>query len=317
MNKLFDVSILDSSKIATFQKCPRLFLFQYLLGWQSRYTNHHLAFGSAFHEAQEVLWSAVPNVTVDVVKNAVARFEESFDELTNFDDSAFWKAKTRENGAVAIVEYAFRYKEDFKNYEVLLVEKSGQVPTSEEMDMIVVKIDTIVRDNRDGLVYVVEHKTAGQRPVDIWDVRLQINAYYHALNACYGPKEVGGVIVDVAIIYKPGTPAGRKRIDLTGTSNGFERFLVVKDGLTMMDGLDTINEWITKIKTSYAMLEVTQDPHTFPKCGEACYSYGSRCAFYDICSSAINPLELTIPSDLVIREWNPLEEFESVENFKL
>ena len=317
MNELFDVSVLDASKITTYHGCDRLFLFQYLLGWQSIYTNHHLAFGTAYHIAMEVLWSAVPNVTADTAKEAVAAFQKSFDELTNFDDADFWKAKTRENGELAIMEYATKYYQDFRNYEVLLVERSGEIPVSEEMDMLVVKIDTIVRDNRDGLVYVVEHKTAGQKPVDIYDTRLQISGYYHALNSCYGPKNVGGVIVDVAVLYKPGTPAGKKRIEATGTSNGFERFLVVKDGATMMDGLDTINAWIKKIKTAYAELIKTENPHCFPKKSENCYSYGGRCAFYDICSSSINPLTLTMPMNLKRKEWNPLLEFKSVENFKI
>jgi len=317
MNDLLSIDILDASKIASYMRCPRMFLFNYVLGWQQRRPNHHLSFGSAWHSGLEHAWKQYPELTEQTMVDAMNVFSSEFDKLTNIDDAPYWKAKTKDNGRLALAEYATKYLvHDFHNYKPLLVEKSGQIPISTELNLLAVKIDLIVQSLEDGKIYVIEHKTAGQKPVDIYDTRLQIIGYYHALNSAYGPENVGGVIVDVAIFYKPGTPASAKRQAETGTSNGFERYKVTKDGTAMLDGLRTINKWMSEINLAYEKLRETGDPTWFPKCSESCYSYGSVCPFYPICSTGTDPLKMNMPLDYEVREWNPLEEFEKVDTFK-
>lgn len=314
MNQIYPIDILDSSKLASFQKCPRKFLYDYILCWAPKNESHHLIFGGAFHNGLEVLNSSYPNIPgKEVIEKAHKAFDDEFQLRANFDNVEDWKQKTPENAHLALVEYADRYRADYKRYKPLLLERSGQVPINTNMDMLTVKIDGIYEDQMTGKIWIKEHKTAGAKPVDIYNTRLQIIGYYHALNMMYGVDKVGGVIADVIIFYQPNTAAAKKRIESGGYVNGFERFLVMKGLEQIEDGLATINYWVKAIKDAYSMLLETKDPQCFPKNSESCWSYGSVCPFYSFCSACTNPLETHMPYDYRIKEWNPLEVYEQME----
>ncbi len=50
--------ILDSTKLGTAMQCMRKVFWEYILCWRPEYPNVHLIFGSAIHEALDVLHNA-------------------------------------------------------------------------------------------------------------------------------------------------------------------------------------------------------------------------------------------------------------------
>jgi|SRR5690625_106711 len=296
------MEIVDSSKIQAFQDCPRGFFFSYVLGLRRDLPNVHLDFGSAWHDAMEVMLilGQEHGYTDDVVHFAynkfLVRYREAFpNEMTDQDRAP----KNPEYAYRALKAYAKQYASD--NFTVLYTETAGIVPVSDTRK-IVVKLDSILRDNVDQTVNSMEHKTTGRNSNpwrEKWHMMFQIESYTHLLYSLFPEEEVGKVIINGAVMTR---------------SRGFDgvRIPVHKTKDQMLNYLWAANHWIDMIEWNYQQLSQASpdDPvmPAFPINCSSCSKFG--CRMGGICTTFPNPLRFAQkpPRGYKVDFWDPLRE---------
>lgn len=314
-NEILDV--LDSTKLSRFQDCPRGYYFEYLLGWRPRDPNLHLGFGSAWHEAMEVLMKGRDGTkrgyTAAELYEAYEAFEAVFNKIFHTQDgddsllivssdqsiqadNAF--GKTRDNAFVALRDYGRTWRND--SFRTLYTEVSGSVPISEDQ-LIHFKLDTIVEDD-DG-IWSYEHKTTGQKKrtwEEKWLIELQIGAYSHVLYTLYG-DDAAGVQINGAVLRVPKKDGS--------SNNEFLRIPVSHPPGMMAMWLWEINHLKQQLDWNMQALEQVKpsDPimAAFPRNPTSCGKYG--CKFPGLCPIMANPVQCANhpPPGYVVQVWDP------------
>src|SRR6056297_1666436 len=215
----------DSSKLKTFATCPRMYFFEYVLGWRTDFPPIHTSFGSAIHEALEVLSLAPPdegieNVIEDLkllvesgrglvesavnlaisdvyptVQKAFQRFHAC---LAKELPQEWWYTegflhKTPARAALALLGYAKEYRHDCEKYEHLIVDGKKAIELAGTVNVdrwsLAFRLDEIIVRKRDGALIIRDHKTAGAfRGWDVqWDNDIQVGSYSHVLR-CLDPS---------------------------------------------------------------------------------------------------------------------------------
>lgn len=288
----FDV--LDSSKIQTFQDCPRKYFFQHILGWRPEKPNIHLVFGSAWHEAMEYLLNH--DYSIESVQGAYQRFMKAYDEQFPHD----WlepnhRSKNPEKAMQVLVDYAKKWEQDHQDFDVLYTEVAGTAPISEE-DVIHFKIDSVIQDPRG--YWSFEHKTTGRNSQswrNKWDLITQVGTYIHALYCAFPPEEVQGTIINGTVFKK---------------NHEFLRIPVHRRGSVMAFWLWETNYYIDLIKRNMEWLAESSPSDdimmAFPRNPQSCTKY-SGCPYPDFCAHKCNPLQYQEePPNGMRREfWDP------------
>lgn len=296
------MSVVDSSKIQSFQDCPRGFFFNYVLGLRREGPQIHLDFGSAWHDAMEILLlHGYGEAAVQAAYQAFLKtFREAFPNPVTDQDNA---PKNPEYAWKALNMYVEQYAHD--DFEVLYTETAGLVPIREQTEGsnardLVVKLDSIVRDNHDGSINSMEHKTTGRNSAswrEKWSYMLQVESYTHLLYAMYPFEEVGKVIINGSVFTK------------TRTWDGV-RLPVHKSRKQMAAFLWNVNHWIDMIEWNYQQLAETSidDPvmKAFPINCSSCSKYG--CRMGGICINHPNPIKFAQepPAGYEVDFWDPL-----------
>lgn len=289
----FDV--LDSSKIQTFQDCPRKFFFRHILGWRSTEPNIHLVFGSAWHEAMEHL--LLNGYSTKDVQQAYNRFMDVYNE----EYPEEWlapdhRAKNPGRALEALVNYTEEWKTDHRDFDVLYTEIAGTAPISEE-DLIHFKIDTII-ENREG-VWTLEHKTTGRNSQswrNKWELITQIGTYIHALYCLFPEEKVQGATINGTVIRSK--------------DEDFLRIPVRKKQKEMEFWLWETRNYIQQIKLNMEWLAECspsdQIMAAFPRNPQSCTKY-SGCPFVEYCSHKCNPLKYQEqpPQGMKREFWDP------------
>jgi hypothetical protein len=190
--------VLTNSQMRCFRRCPREHLYSYVQGYRSTYEAEALRFGTLLHSALEAWWSADDDAVkleaaIEAMRPLVA---DEYDLvragvlMQGYD--ARW---ANERLDVIAVEAEFRAP--------LINPETGAASRTFELGG---KLDVVVRDRRDGLVKLVEHKTTSEEigpGSDYWKrlvIDPQISTYF-AGGKAYG-YEIAECIYDV--IGKPG-----------------------------------------------------------------------------------------------------------------
>lgn len=298
------LDILDSTKIQCFQDCPRRFFYEYILGWRQDTPNVHLSFGSAWHEAMEVLMLALhADTRIGYTDTAVAAAFHAFmlvyQEALDYDPAMGLDCgKDPANARRALEMYAKTWSRD--NFETLFTEVAGTVPLTEDR-LIHFKMDGIVRD-KDGL-WGYEHKTAGKAYNswrEKWAIITQVGTYCYAMYCMYG-DEAAGVMVNGAILRKPTKTAPN--------NNEMIRVPIRKNKAQIADWLWTTQHWLQQLDWNFdALTRCSQDDDVlmaFPKNPTSCTKFG--CAHPGLCASVPNPLRRagSPPPGYTVRHWDP------------
>lgn len=305
--------ILDSSKLNDFLKCPRYYFYRHHLGWQSEITSNHLIFGSAVHLALEhVLLNGYDN---NSIIGAYEVFLGEYRKTYNEDQDEIFEPKTPQNFFLLLKAYCDHYKRDLTNYEVLYTEIAGTVAISADM-VIALRMDSILRDRRNGKVYSLEHKTASSTYLwsDQWLLSIQVGTYTHALNCLFGSDEIGSVIMNGLFIKK----AKGAWADLHTKGNTkyampweFIREPVARSKDQMQVWLSRVNQLVSTIELHSNLLPDDYERpvlQVFPLNSCACLDYGHLCEFHPFCCAWPNPLKRCqdVPMGFKIEHWNPL-----------
>ncbi len=290
------MDIIDSTKLNTFQDCPREFFYRYVLGWQEVKPNIHLTFGSAWHEAMEYLYRCQDGdqvgYTAEQVVAAFRAFAKSYEknypsdifsgleELAGYDTTA--GAKDKANAGEALIGYVSRWKDD--NFKTLYAEIAGSIAISDTRDLHF-NMDSVI-DNG-GMIGTDEHKTTGrltQTWRNQWATRLQVGGYSHVLYTLFGDGN-SGVRINGAVLRKP-YKDGRSNNEFLRIPVKLSRDMMATwlwEVQHLLSRLDWNMEQFAKAKASDRVLQC------FPRNPASCAKYG--CKFEGLCSTWANPLK--------------------------
>ncbi len=205
------------SQIACYQSCPLKYFLRYdssLVPLQER-GQHDLDYGKAIDAA---LNSYYRDGTVEAAQEA---FAASYNPSNYPAELPYWSpGKTYQNGLAAIAAYTDRWNEDDQYWQVVSVQSvSIQPEIAEELDRSI-RLDLVVRDRRDGLIYGVDHKTTGKYLDKVYwsqfSPHSQIRQYVDHIQKKYG--ECGGFYIN-ALSFKHRTRAYTPR---TGPDKGIQ-----------------------------------------------------------------------------------------------
>lgn len=297
--------ILDSTKIACFKRCPRLFFFQQVLGLKEERAQIDIDFGAAIHEALAYIYEMYKQghrFTQDVVEEAKRIFATTFqhNDASLLDGSV----KNTANAFDLIDCYVARWRAVDAQYEVINTEISGLVHIS-DTHAIYYRLDLITRDDN-GLYRIMEHKTSGWSLV-LWAAShrysTQIGTYCQAARSLYDNKSAG-VTLNGLFISKKGVDFHRVPFALG------EKQLAMFRSKTLY--------WCDRIADEYAALhEDSIDAgvmHSFPQNDNGCIAFNRICPFHDICINT-NPITDfdVVPQGFKRDYWDPRVQDENKE----
>lgn len=182
------------SQISTYAACPLLYKLHYLdnLVPRQEHGRHDLDFGAAIHDALSVLYSPTGNL-----KLAREAFAASYPEARYPPELPYWsQGKSFQGGLAAIGAYVNQWRDEDAWWDVVSVERMNTSDDGEERRLV--KLDLVVRDKRDGLIYGVDHKCTGRYlDANYWaafDPHSQIRQYVDQIQKRYG--ECGGFYIN-------------------------------------------------------------------------------------------------------------------------
>jgi len=297
-------TIIDSTKLKAFQKCPRAFFYEYILHWTPDHSRVHLNFGEAWHSAMESLLSSLQQhgSYEPGVEEAMKAFLKTYHRYFSVSEDGANAPKDSKNALQALAEYVLRYEENDKMFKVLYTEVAGRVPIDANR-WIHFKIDAILQGP--GGVVVMDHKTSGQM-YDAWKheftLSVQIGTYIHLLNCIYDDN-VYGAIINGAFFRKKGNDF--LRVPLRYTSD------------LSLSWLTTVRTYLQIINDEYDLLTSCTESDdvmiAFPLNPQSCCAWFHLCPYHALCSSWANPLQHTdrgCPPGFIKHHWDPREQEE-------
>jgi len=296
--------VLDATKLNAFQRCPRFFFYQYVLGWRPDAPQLALIFGIAWHEAMEVFYreKSWNKGTVDRAYDAfMGTYRKDYDEL---DDEG-----NRPKDPGTAYKALHHYADHFRGEEAvaLFVEVPGTVPIFPDKQ-IHFKIDTIMQGPEG--IFCREHKTSGQDTKagrDTWHTAIQPKIYNHALVCHFGMEKVFGTKVTITFFRK------------TLSTDTVE--VLCRDTPDMMeDWLWGMQYKVRELESNHLALSKCSPAdlilEAFPKRETSCTMWNRPCPFLDYCTAWPNPLQSceTPPVGMVEEHWDPRKREEDATN---
>lgn len=347
---------IDTTKMRAFTQCPRMYFYEYILGWRRSGSVNHLHFGDCFHQALEHLmlnpWDKnvihggevismlmskgyelkeATLITVEAyprVYEAFKIFEEAYrtDEYPEQTDEIY-EPKVPWRVALALIHYCGSYN-DHSIYKPVLHEGSPMIEVSGRCLLtkrfsIAFRMDAVVTDGKQ--VFALEHKTASfpSQP-NKWVLDLQPGTYSHVIYSQYGEKRYGGVIIN-EICFSKRTKLDQKK-DMKDPFRHVKltRHLIHKEPSRMNVWYWNMRRKVELLEDEYAILHrEIKNPGkimgSFPMREIDCHKFfGRECPYLNLCTAWENPLEHTdhVPSGFSIFHWDPLEK-ESRVNLEL
>jgi len=297
--------VLDSTKVQAYQDCPRMFFYEYMLGWRSARPNNHLHFGKAVHIALEHI--ILHGYRVEAVMEALEMFNQEYRAFFPEETDVIYSPKTPGRFFDMLIQYLKTYPDDLTRYKVYKTEFGGTVSLSEK-HKLAFKMDTVLIDMETGLYCSLEHKTKGGNYIgDNYYYEhmmgIQVGTYTHVLNCLVPPDQVSGVIINCLCMKKTKKP-----------EYILQRFPIMLSNNQMYSWLENTKFWMDLIYDDRQRLEETSPGADVMKCfpmnGRNCCNWGRTCTYLELCISRNNPLQHIerMPADLEVNFWNPLEE---------
>lgn len=295
-------SIHDSTKLRSFATCPRLYFFEYILGWKPDVKNIHLGFGGSWHIAQEHL--LLNNYSPESVQAAHDLFCAAYIEDFGEDSEERHAPKNMANALSALIEYSVKYISEDAGSEVVIMDG---VPLTEVAGAVLIdndkelhfKLDSVMRDQRG--IYCREHKTGSKDSDDWraqWTLDIQPSIYTHVLKCMFPNEYVWGIEINGAIFRKKGNFL--LRIPVQKTDEVMQTFM-----WNIIDLMETLRwefERLAACKKEHAVM------FCFPQRTISCTRFYRVCDFHPYCHAWQNPLQRTDPPPgYVVSHWDPRE----------
>ena len=267
----------DSSQTQAFKDCEYKYKLTYVDALKRRTdgeTEHDREYGSALHEGFEALFKGK---SLEEAKDALSKaYPIQLDESD--------KAKTLENGLVLLEEFQSFCKDNYAGYEVVEVEKVGEIDLGEGI-LFRVKPDAVLKSKSSGEFYSMDNKTTGNSlQATFWN-RFDPAAWLTAQSAYVEQKfgSCSGVFVNgISFGYRSRMYKGEP----AGFHSNIERQLFNRNKLQ-------IERWKQDAKLWIKRIEQAKQEDAWGKNTEHC----RWCSYRPICMA----------------EWTPEEDRELIE----
>lgn len=221
---------LSTSQLGTFNACARRWYYSYRRNWKDT-GSVASDFGSCWHAAQDSLWMHASNKDLwedwdDPKEGALFHAKQAFDRMwadkQPEPDEGEWRGP--ELAHEMLDAYVAASWDKITELELLATEGSFSVPVEPGLNSAG-RLDKVVRDRKTGKVWAVDHKTSSAYSKDYglqprwWESFLmspQVSSYIDYINREYGEKNVGGFIVDAALVHKKVRHFERRMFKRTG-----------------------------------------------------------------------------------------------------
>lgn len=309
----------DSTCLESFKRCPRLYYYQYIEGWQKPGDNVDLRFGQEYHSALESYdWyrfgdnehegidheAAIHYVVRELLeRTANFRPDHKYKNRHNLIRSVIWyldkfkndPAKTviLESGKPA-VELSFRFELDWGpkgGLKMQRADESGYDITNIQSQpyLLCGHLDRIVEFQ--GFNFIMDRKTTKSTPgdyyFDTYSPHNQMTLYTIAGQVCF-EMPVKGVIIDAVQVAIEFTRPVR--------------------GMTYRTP-DYLDEWLDQLHYWLDQAEKCAVEDKWPLNDTSCDKYGG-CKFREVCSKSPGVRQVYLKSNFVkLPEeeiWNPL-----------
>jgi hypothetical protein len=307
--RLYDNTLIKSSR-----SCLRRHYFRHQRHWVAEGTAPALTFGLSWHSAMDIVWDLMSANPVSdkayVVAQAFTQFQETWIERAGpipLPDSTEGK-DLKARHPIYAKEMLFHYVEARRSlfadptFELVGIEKPFVVPLDPKEEVFYVgRFDKVYR--KDGKVWIGEHKTTSMYSIkdgfrsswlDSFTPDSQIDGYLYAANMLWG-KEVGGVVVDGALVHK--------------TVHNKFIFIPIDKQFSQVDAWHwEARYWIDQIEANrVAAEEANGAPYmaAWPKNTNACMEYGRSCTYMDLCRMWADPRAKDTPLGYKEEPWSP------------
>lgn len=279
------MNTLTASRLTTARACQRKHWIEYVAGYRPATKSSALRFGTLIHRGLEVWWR--DGFNLDAALAAVQAEANPYD---------------RARAEAMLMGYHCRWESE--RYEVLGVEVEFRAPlTNPETGRasrswrIAGKLDALVRDPRDGLVKVIEHKTASSdiSPGSDYWARLrmdgQVSMYFDGATAL--GHEPAAVVYDV--LAKPGLrplQVSAKRATEESPEEYRERlvaWIAERPAAAFARG-EVVRLEAELAEFRFDIWNTAQQIHRAvrselaPRNPDSCWAYGSLCPYLAVCS---------------------------------
>lgn len=272
------------SQIQLYAECPTKYLHRYIncLTPLAGESEHDLRYGKAIDAALNAYYGRDRSVL-----DASIAFQESYPESDYPVTLPNWSlGKTFQNGLSALAAYAEHWQRDDENWEIVGVQSSQR---SEEDDLDsdrLVRIDLVIRDLRDGLIYGVDHKSTGKYLDQDYNLKFkihsQIRQYVDRLQRKHG--ECGGFYINALSFRhrsKAYTPRSGpdKGIQLpAGDWHSFKRLVFTPNREAIRTERVNFDSWVAKIESD-------RTTGVWGYNTDQCVKGSIICPYHEICSA--------------------------------
>ena len=299
--------IIDSSKLDTFQRCRRMFFFEYILGWRLDAPQHDLYFGECWHMARE--YQLLHGY--DKVFEAYDVFEKHYRKEFPPDTDELYCPKDPFAVLVALEKFNSERASDLEENEVLFTETSGTVVIDQSGRKLHYRMDSVMRRKEDGKIFSWDHKSKkkafNRQWSDKFQLSLQNGTYTHCLYCMYPIEQVLGIeFCGTAFEHLKRRSKARD----AGYHINFLRVPSFKPPDQMNVWLWTVNDLYDELEHEMNRLaECSEDDSVmmaFPMNDTSCTDFWG-CKYHDYCISWQNPLQRSHQPPLGFREefWDP------------
>lgn len=305
--------VITNSELRTQRRCARERHLAYGLGYRSVHVADVLRFGTLTHVGLEAWWRAPDDRRLlDALQAMAPLAADAFEAVRAAALLQGYDARWADEPLVALaVEQEFRAP--------LINPETGAASRTYELAG---KLDVIVRDLRDGLVYIVEHKTttedvgAGSAYWKRLQLDSQVSTYY-AGGKSLG-YDVAGCIYDVLV--RPGlrplkaTPTESRKFTREGRLYANQRDADETPDAYMLRLVEAIARDPDRYyqRGTVVRLEAEERDHAFdvwqtarlmreaevaqrfPRNPEACVRYGRECTYFPVCTGTASLDDATL-----------------------
>ena len=286
----------DSTSLEKLKRCPRLYFYEMICGYQPKDANVHLRFGIEYHQALHdyELAKVAGKKHDDAMAEALLKLAKRIHDFnpTEEDHGKVAKNKNRETLFRTVIWYLDTFQNDPAETLILdngkpALEVSFRFELDNQPYMLCGHLDRIVtwQDN----LFASDRKTTSYSLTPWWFNQWEPNnqmTLYTLAGGIVLHSPIRGILIDAAQIKENETLFGR---GVTYRSEG-----------QLEEWIKDLDHWFVNAKT-YAMANY------WPMNDTACDKYGG-CKFREVCNKAPHVRERFLNANFVKGDiWNPLE----------
>lgn len=303
--------VIDYSSLDTYLKCPRKFMFQYVMHFRSTRANLDLVFGSCWHYGLELAYKALQEDNTCSVELLTDLSIEGFNALWTIEGAPNWPDNEscfpKSPGHAANMYHAYweQHLPLHRDFEILGVESNFTIDLSyinAALPCYIGKQDLVVKDPNDA-IHIWDQKTAKS---------VNTSSYYQYASTL----QTDGYLAS-GHIYYDAIPFMHYLVALCQKSKiAFQEYQVMKPKSSIDRFFSELAHYSLEIIQHLNLfnyeLEHAKNRTDIIKCfprrsGYVCTAYFRPCSYYDICHMRNNPLlwHNDPPQGYDVNEWDP------------